>query len=111
MKILLGRLTLIKNLLIVCSISYLSACNYNIEATYDDGSCEYPDEYGDCESIKLEEYLHYRNIDVSSLKELYKAWKGDTKNLPVKKSNHRAKTDILESIDEMKWYKENFLTF
>ena len=63
------------------------------------------------EMPKLEEYLHYRNIDVSTLKELYKAWKGDTKNLPVKKSNHRAMTDILESIDEMKWYKENFLTF
>ena len=63
------------------------------------------------EMPKLEKYLHYRNIDVSTLKELYKAWKGDTKNLPVKKSNHRAMTDILESIDEMKWYKENFLTF
>ena len=63
------------------------------------------------EMPKLEEYLHYRNIDVSTLKELYKSWKGNAKNLPVKKSNHRAMTDILESIDEMKWYKENFLSF
>ena len=60
---------------------------------------------------KLEEFLHYRNLDVSTLKELYKSWKGDIGNLPVKKSNHRAMTDILESIDEMKWYKENFLSF
>ena len=63
------------------------------------------------EMPKLEEYLHYRNLDVSTLKELYKSWKGDIENLPVKKSNHRAMTDILESIDEMKWYKENFLSF
>jgi len=63
------------------------------------------------EMQKLEEFLHYRNLDVSTLKELYKSWKGDIGNLPVKKSNHRAMTDILESIDEMKWYKENFLSF
>ena len=63
------------------------------------------------EMPKLEEYLHYRNLDVSTLKELYKSWKGDIQNLPVKKSNHRAMKDILESIDEMKWYKENFLSF
>ena len=52
------------------------------------------------EMQKLEEFLHYRNLDVSTLKELYKSWKGDIGNLPVKKSNHRAMTDILESIDE-----------
>lgn len=58
----------------------------------------------------LNSYLHYRNIDVSSVKELARRWKGelmDDVDL-LKKGNHRAKEDILESIEELKFYRENF---
>ncbi len=55
----------------------------------------------------LDNYLHYRLIDVSTLKELYKRWKPDA---PVfeKKKTHRALDDIKESIEELKFYQKNF---
>ena len=49
---------------------------------------------------RLEAYFHYRNLDVSTLKEL----KG-----VVKRGSHQALDDILESIEEMRYYRENFL--
>lgn len=58
----------------------------------------------------LDNYLHYRNIDVSSVKELARRWKSslvDEVDL-MKKGNHRAKEDILESIEELKFYRDNF---
>jgi len=42
-----------------------NACNYNIEATYENGTCEYPDENGDCENISIEEYLDNPNEIIS----------------------------------------------
>ncbi len=52
-------------------------------------------------------HLHYRIIDVSTLKELCKRWKPDIyKNQPVKQSAHRALQDIRESIEEMKYYRD-----
>lgn len=53
-------------------------------------------------------YLHYRNIDVSTIKELAKLWKSD---LPLyqKKGTHRALEDIKESIGELQYYRENFI--
>ena len=57
----------------------------------------------------LEKYFHYRNIDVSTYKETYLSWGGDKKNLPNKQTSHRAMADIMESILELKWYKENFI--
>ena len=54
---------------------------------------------------KLNDYFHYRNIDVSSLKELAKRWYPD---LPpyAKKSTHRAMDDILDSIGELEYYRK-----
>lgn len=57
---------------------------------------------------ELEGYLHYRNIDVSSVKELVKRWIPPVySKRPGKKAAHRALFDIRESIEELKFYKEN----
>ena len=57
---------------------------------------------------ELADFFHYRNIDVSSIKELIKRWKPEfTKNLE-KSNNHRALSDVYESINELKVYRENF---
>ena len=56
---------------------------------------------------KLESYLHYRVIDVSSVKELVVRWYGDKNKMPRDKSQtHRVKDDILESIDELRYYRK-----
>ncbi len=53
----------------------------------------------------LEEYFHYRNVDVSSIKELVKRWYADDYLPPRKKAAHLALDDILESIDELRYYR------
>jgi oligoribonuclease len=58
---------------------------------------------------QLEEYVHYRNIDVSTLKELAKRWKPSILPGFKKGGSHKALDDILESIAEMKYYREHFL--
>ena len=60
---------------------------------------------------KLEDYFHYRNIDVSTLKELAARWAPDLQKGFQKKSAHKALDDIIESIDEMKYYREHFIKF
>ncbi|MCV2509551.1 MAG: oligoribonuclease, partial [Neisseriaceae bacterium] len=57
---------------------------------------------------ELESYFHYRNIDVSTIKELAKRWKPEILKGVVKKGAHQALDDIIESIKEMKYYRENF---
>jgi oligoribonuclease len=57
----------------------------------------------------LEEFVHYRNIDVSTLKELVKRWKPSILPGFKKSGSHKALDDILESIAEMKYYREHFL--
>ena len=57
----------------------------------------------------LEEYVHYRNIDVSTLKELAKRWKPEILPGFKKAESHKALDDILESIAEVKYYREHFL--
>ncbi len=57
----------------------------------------------------LEEYMHYRNIDVSTLKELAKRWKPSILPNFKKSGSHKALDDILESIAEMQFYREHFL--
>jgi oligoribonuclease len=57
----------------------------------------------------LEEFVHYRNIDVSTLKELAKRWKPSILPGFKKSGSHKALDDILESIAEMKYYREYFL--
>ncbi len=58
---------------------------------------------------KLEEYFHYRNLDVSTLKELCKRWKPEIAKGLTKHGKHEALADIYESIEEMKYYREHFI--
>lgn len=57
----------------------------------------------------LEAFFHYRNLDVSTLKELVNRWKPEINSGFVKKGAHLALDDILESIDELKYYREHFI--
>jgi oligoribonuclease len=57
---------------------------------------------------KLEDHLHYRNLDVSTVKELALRWLPDVARAVKKEGVHRALDDIKESIDELRHYKENF---
>jgi oligoribonuclease len=56
----------------------------------------------------LESFLHYRNLDVSSIKELAVRWRPGLAGGFSKKGGHRALDDILESIEELKYYREHF---
>ena len=56
----------------------------------------------------LEAYFHYRNLDVSTVKELCRRWAPDVAESFTKNSNHRALDDIRGSIDELKHYREHF---
>lgn len=58
---------------------------------------------------RLEDFFHYRNLDVSSLKELAQRWSPDTVKQFSKKGSHLALDDILESIEELKFYREHIL--
>jgi len=59
---------------------------------------------------ELDQYLHYRSVDVSSFKELCRRWYPSVyKKRPDKKETHRALDDIRESIEEMRFYRENML--
>jgi oligoribonuclease len=58
---------------------------------------------------RLEEYFHYRNLDVSTLKELAKRWKPEIAAGLTKHGKHEALADIYESIEELKYYREHFI--
>lgn len=58
---------------------------------------------------QLETYFHYRNLDVSTLKELVKRWKPEIKSGLKKQGKHEALADIYDSINEMKYYREHFI--
>jgi oligoribonuclease len=58
---------------------------------------------------ELEAFFHYRNLDVSTLKELVSRWKPEVMEGFVKKAAHLALDDVLESIDELKHYRKHFL--
>ncbi len=55
---------------------------------------------------RLEKFFHYRNLDVSTLKELAKRWLPQAASGPKKQSRHRAADDIRESIAELKRYRK-----
>ena len=57
----------------------------------------------------LEDYLHYRMVDVSSIKELVRRWRPDLMAGFTKKNEHTALADIRESIEELRYYREHFL--
>jgi oligoribonuclease len=58
---------------------------------------------------KLEAFFHYRNIDVSTLKELGRRWKPEMVAGFKKAQKHTALADIIESIEELKYYREHFI--
>jgi oligoribonuclease len=58
---------------------------------------------------ELEKYFHYRNLDVSTFKELARRWKPAVYSGFKKASRHEALADIYESIDELKYYREHFI--
>ncbi|GGX84936.1 oligoribonuclease [Pseudoduganella dura] len=58
---------------------------------------------------KLEAVFHYRNVDVSTLKELCRRWKPEVVSGFKKAQKHTALADILESIEELKYYREHFI--
>ena len=57
----------------------------------------------------LEEFFHYRNLDVSTLKELASRWQPDILSGFVKKATHQALDDTRESIEELKYYRQHFI--
>ena len=59
---------------------------------------------------KLERYFHYRNLDVSTLKELARRWRPEVAKGFEKESRHLALQDIRDSIDELRHYREHFIT-
>jgi oligoribonuclease len=58
---------------------------------------------------KLEAFFHYRNVDISTLKELCRRWKPEVLNGFKKQQKHTALADILESIEELRYYREHFI--
>jgi len=58
---------------------------------------------------KLEAWFHYRNLDVSTLKELCKRWQPQIAKGVKKGGKHEALADIYESIEELRYYRRNFL--
>ncbi len=57
----------------------------------------------------LEAWFHYRNLDVSTLKELCKRWKPELAKGMIKHGKHEALADVYESVEELKYYREHFL--
>lgn len=59
---------------------------------------------------KVVDFLHYRQVDVSTLKEIGKRHNPELiAKVPAKSHSHTARADILESIEELKWYRDNYL--
>jgi oligoribonuclease len=58
---------------------------------------------------KLEAFFHYRNLDVSTLKELCKRWKPELASGFKKHQKHTALADIIESVEELRYYREHFI--
>ena len=58
---------------------------------------------------QFEAYFHYRNLDVSTLKELASRWRPELKDGFKKANNHTALADIMESIEELRYYREHFI--
>ncbi|MDQ6975561.1 MAG: oligoribonuclease [Mariprofundaceae bacterium] len=59
-----------------------------------------------CHMPKLEAFFHYRNLDVSTVKELVRRWYPKVE-IPIKKESHRALDDIHESIAELRYYRQH----
>lgn len=57
---------------------------------------------------RLDKFLHYRLVDVSSIKDLVKRWYPKNKEMPKKNENHRALDDIRESVEELRFYRKHY---
>ncbi len=57
---------------------------------------------------KISEYLHYRSVDVTSIKEVIRRWYPSGRKLPKKSDEHKALIDIQESIEELIFYRDHF---
>jgi len=57
----------------------------------------------------LEDFFHYRNLDVSTLKELVRRWKPELNKGIPKEGKHEALADVCESIQELAYYREHFI--
>ncbi|MEX1199060.1 MAG: oligoribonuclease [Pseudohongiellaceae bacterium] len=57
---------------------------------------------------ELEAFFHYRNLDVSTVKELARRWKPSVVDGVTKQSRHEALQDIRDSVDELRYYREHF---
>jgi oligoribonuclease len=57
---------------------------------------------------RLHDYCHYRNVDVSTVKDLVRRWYPTEYSPPVKAESHEALTDIRESVEELRYYRERF---
>jgi oligoribonuclease len=58
---------------------------------------------------KLESFFHYRNLDVSTLKELVRRWKPELLQGLSKQGSHQAMADIRDSVNELRYYRQNFI--
>jgi len=58
---------------------------------------------------RLEAFFHYRNIDVSTLKELARRWRPEVAEAFTKRQAHTALADVHESIDELEHYRARFI--
>ena len=58
---------------------------------------------------RLEAFFHYRNLDVSTFKELARRWAPQVHQSFKKRTKHEALSDILESIDELKHYRKHLM--
>lgn len=61
---------------------------------------------------EIVEHLHYRILDVSSIKEAARRWAGEEvlANVPTKEGLHQARTDVLESLEECRFYRDLFFS-
>jgi oligoribonuclease len=59
---------------------------------------------------RLEGFFHYRNLDVSTVKELCRRWRPEVARRFSKRGAHTALADIFESIDELRFYREHFIS-
>ncbi|EGR28923.1 mitochondrial precursor, putative [Ichthyophthirius multifiliis] len=91
-------------------LQFLKSNNVVQRQAYITGNSVHQDyRFLDKQMPKLIEFLHYRIIDVSTIKTLAQKWNpGLLADAPVKKNQHRALDDILESIEELKYYKSSF---
>jgi oligoribonuclease len=58
---------------------------------------------------ELESFFHYRNLDVSTLKELVRRWKPELLQGLSKQGSHQAMADIRDSVNELRYYRQNFI--